>query len=286
DQSFVSLRAKDWTKAQQKDYRSYQPGDILVAHKATKNFQKGEEMQVVRRVKGRLVVTRGAEELSVSPRQSGLAWVVCEARMMPIATGDILRLRTVAQAEAPDGKVRRLANGSTVTVKSVDTAGRLVLADGSTLRTRQVVPGYAMTSHAAQGLTVDKVFVAGAVSREGLYVSATRAREGIRIFVPDRTAFLDAAGLKSEARLSAMEFARQHRLGTGLCATLARGWRHLQHMRAVITKIVVKPPAEVTAPEIAINTTVAPQPKPTLRLQPTHGLGHPPGPRPGARMRV
>jgi hypothetical protein len=88
DQSFVSLRAKDWTKAQQKDFRSYQPGDILVAHKATKHFQKGEEMQVVRRVKGRLVVTRGAEELSVSPRQSGLAWVVCEARMMPVATGD------------------------------------------------------------------------------------------------------------------------------------------------------------------------------------------------------
>jgi conjugative relaxase-like TrwC/TraI family protein len=285
DQSFVSLRAKDWTKAQQKDFRSYQPGDILVAHKATKHFQKGEEMQVVRREKGRLVVSRGAEELSFSPRQSGLAWVVCEARMMPVATGDLLRLRTVAQVEAPDGKVRRLANGSTVAVKSVDAAGRLVLTDGSTLRTRQVVPGYAMTSHAAQGLTVDKVFVAGAVSREGLYVSATRAREDIRIFVPDRAAFLDAAGLKSEARMSAMEFARQHRLGTGLRATLARGWQHLQHMRAVITKIV-KPPAEVTAPEIAIKTTVARHSKPTVRLQPVHGLGHPPEPRPGARMRV
>ena len=57
-----------------------------------------------------------------------------------------------------------------------------------------------MTSHAAQGLTVDKVFVAGAISHEGLYVSATRGREAIRVFVPDREAFLAAAELRSEAR--------------------------------------------------------------------------------------
>lgn len=68
---------------------------------------------------------------------------------------------------------------------------------------------YAMTSHAAQGLTVDKVFVAGAISQEGLYVSATRGRESIRVFVPDRGEFLRAAGLRSEARMSALEFMRQ-----------------------------------------------------------------------------
>jgi len=65
-----------------------------------------------------------------------------------------------------------------------------------------------MTSHAAQGLTVDKVFVAGVMSREGLYVSATRGREAIRIFTSDREQFLSAAGLRSEARVSATEFVR------------------------------------------------------------------------------
>jgi len=79
--------------------------------------------------------------------------------------------------------------------------------------------------------------VAGAVTREGLHVSVTRGREAICIFVPDRAAFLDAAGLKSEVRMSALEFARQHRLGTGLRATLARGWQHLQHMRAFIAGV-------------------------------------------------
>jgi hypothetical protein len=108
----------------------------------------------------------------------------------------------------------------------------LVLADGSTFHTRQVVHGYAMTSHAAQGLTVDKVFVAGAISQEGLYVSATRGRESIRVFVPDRDEFLRAGGLRGEARMSALEFVRQHALGTDLSSVMARGWRHLLWARA------------------------------------------------------
>ena len=75
-------------------------------------------------------------------------------------------------------------------------------------------------------------FVAGAISVEGLYVSATRGREGIRLFVPDRERLLAAAGLKSEARMSALEFARQHALGTDLASVMARGWRHLVQVRA------------------------------------------------------
>jgi len=208
DQTFTSLRAKDWTQAQRKDIRNYQPGDVLVAHKATKHFQKNEELRVVRKERRRLVVARGAVEVSISPRQSGLAWSVCEERAMSVARGDCVRLRAVTCVQMADGPTRRQANGASVTVESVDDRGRLVLADGSTLLGRQLVHGYAMTSHAAQGLTVDKVFVAGASSREGLYVSATRGRESIRVFVPDREAFLDAAGLKSEARISALEFSR------------------------------------------------------------------------------
>ncbi|HRE05549.1 MAG TPA: MobF family relaxase [Opitutaceae bacterium] len=208
DQTFVSLVAKNWTKAQQKQVRNYQPGDVLVAHKATKHFRKHDELRVVRREADRLVVSRRGEEFSVSPRQAGQTWVVCDERSLAVAAGDRLRLRSIGRAIASSGERRSLANGTTVSVKSVDVTGRLVLADGSTLATRQVVHGYALTSHAAQGLTVDHVFLAGANSREGLYVSATRGREGIRIFVPDREVFLEAAGLRSEARMSALEFAR------------------------------------------------------------------------------
>lgn len=232
DHTFSSLRAKDWTKAQHKDARLYQPGHVLVAHKATKYFAKGDELRVVRKEKRRLIVARDGEEISISPRQSGATWAVCEERPLAVAAGERVRVRAVSIVETSDGKTRRLANGATVIIQSVSSDGRLVLADGSRLLTRQIVHGYALTSHAAQGLTVDKVFIAGAMSREGLYVSATRGRESIRIFVPDREAFLAATGLKSEARMSAVEFMRQRALGMGLSSVVARGWGHLQYVRA------------------------------------------------------
>ncbi|MFZ5496519.1 MAG: MobF family relaxase [Verrucomicrobiota bacterium] len=253
DQTFVSLRAKDWTKAQQKDIRNYQPGDIVVAHKATKQFGKGEELRVVRKEKGRLILTSPRGEISVSPRQSGLAWTVSEERAIPVAAGDRLRLRAVAHAQASDGGMQRLANGATFTVRSVDAAGRLVLADGSLLQSRQVVYGYAMTSHAAQGITVDKVFVAGAASREGLYVSATRGRESIRLFVPDREAFLEATRLRSEARMSALEFLRHRSIQPALRPHLLRAWHYLQQVRNRITVYLAEHPGARLIEPLAVN---------------------------------
>ncbi len=147
---------------------------MLVTHKATKCFAKGDELRVVRKEQRRLIVQRGSEEISVSPRQSGLTWTVCEERPLAVAAGERLRLRAVSSVETAEGTRRRLANGTTVIARAVGADGGLTLADGSTLRNRQVVHGYATTSHAAQGLTLDKVFVAGAVSVEGAYVSATR----------------------------------------------------------------------------------------------------------------
>jgi hypothetical protein len=228
-----------------------------VTHKATKHFSKGDELRVIRKEKRRLIVARGAEEISVSPRQSGMAWTVCEERSLAVAPGERLRLRAVGRVTGADGKSRRIANGTVVVARSVDPNGRLVLADGATLHTRQVVHGYAMTSHAAQGLTVDKVFVAGATSREGLYVSATRGRESIRVFVPDREAFLHAGGFKGEARMSALEFMRQHASGTDLAAVMARGWRHLMQVRAQFLALHPMPEARDGARQFERTTQEA-----------------------------
>lgn len=286
EQVISTLRAKTWTKAQQKDARNYEPGDVLVTHKDTKCFAKGDELRVVRKEKRRLIVRRGSEEISVSPRQSGLTWTVCEERPLAAAAGEKLRLRAVSTVETAEGKRRRLANGTTVTVKAVAAGGGLTLADGSTLRNRQVVHGYAMTSHAAQGLTVDKVFVAGAVSVEGAYVSATRGREGIRVFVPNRERFISAAGLSTEVRMSAMEFVRRNALGTDLRSVMARGWRHLLQVRNCF--LAIHPPKRV--PEIPLGMpeeVPVPSPRPTQRPKETHHehrvIRHEP---PAPRMRM
>ncbi|MEO6245035.1 MAG: hypothetical protein ABIQ12_06335, partial [Opitutaceae bacterium] len=182
--------------------------------------------------------------------------------------------------EDRNGRVRRLANGSTVIVQSINPRGELVLLDGATLRTRQVVHGYALTSHAAQGLTVDKVFVAGAISREGLYVSATRGCEAIRVFVPDRAAFLAATELRNETRTSAMEFVRQHALGTDLRSVLARGWRHLLHVRARFTANPAPQDGLRHDRDERITPTIKLAPKPAVSRRPAEADDHASRPRP------
>jgi ATP-dependent exoDNAse (exonuclease V) alpha subunit len=288
DRAFTSLRAKDWTRAQHKDHRNYQPGEILVAHKATKHFAKGDELRVLRKEEGRVVVARGAHELSLSPRQSGLAWTVCDERATPVAAGDRLRLRAIAQVETPSGQTRRLANGTVVTVQSVNASGQLILQDGSTLLSRQIAYGYALTSHASQGTTVDRVFLASAVSREGLYVAATRGRESVRIFVPDREIFLDAAGLRSEARTSALEFTRA--LRPALRSHLARAWNYLQQVRVQIADFLMSHPETRFLPPPEVHripvTTVEPVPSYSHSAGYSLGHRHSEAPSQGSRMRL
>lgn len=82
---------------------------------------------------------------------------------------------------------------------------------------------------------MDKVFLAGVASREGLYVAATRGRESVRIFVTDREDFLDAAGLRSEARTSALEFTRHRSLQPAFRGYLARAWNYALLLRVELS---------------------------------------------------
>jgi hypothetical protein len=73
--------------------------------------------------------------------------------------------------------------------------------------------GYVSTSHKAQGVTADAVFIAenaacGAVSPEQLYVSVSRGRETVRLYTPDQAALLHAVSRQRPA-MSATVLARK-----------------------------------------------------------------------------
>jgi conjugative relaxase-like TrwC/TraI family protein len=210
DREVRSLWRQDWTRAQLKDGRNYEDGYVLVARKRGKHFEKGDELVVLQKEGDRLLVrNQRGKELSVSPKQSGTAWTVCEARSMLLATGDEIRLRAIGQVRVKGGAARRVPNGALLRVAGITADGQVRLADGAILLSRELVHGYATTSQAAQGVTVDSVYMTDPLSREGLYVSATRGRETIRIFTADKPALLATARLQSENRISATEFARQ-----------------------------------------------------------------------------
>src|SRR5207302_2610673 len=114
---------------------------------------------------------------------------VCQPKELAWSNGDRLQLK--ANSKAQDG--RRLANGELVTIEEIHADGRIALEDGRVLPKdyRQFVRGYAVTSYAAQGRTVDYVLfsdsaVKAATNDQQWYVTISRGRKGIKIFTADK----------------------------------------------------------------------------------------------------
>ncbi len=189
EEKFEVFDPLNWTDAQKQLTSHYEPGLRLRFVKAAKFFDAGETAEVVGQ-KGQQLLLRhvesrklGAGTVSFSPSRSPAAFEVGQARELAVAAGDVLLLR----ANAPG-----LVNGERVTVKAVQ-GGRIALTDGRALPEgyRTFTHGYAVTSHAAQGKTVDQVLVVAssrsfaAVSQEQFYVSISRARERAQVFTDD-----------------------------------------------------------------------------------------------------
>jgi hypothetical protein len=114
---------------------------------------------------------------------------VCRPKELKLSAGDRLQLK----GNGETGTGRKLANGELVTVKSVLPDGRIRLADGRILEKhyREFVRGYAVTSYASQGKTVDYVLVSdsavkAATNDQQWYVTTSRGKKGMRIFTRDR----------------------------------------------------------------------------------------------------
>jgi hypothetical protein len=173
-----------WTDAQKQLTAHYEPGVQLRFVKNTTHYKAGETAEVVGH-RGQHLLVRGSDghKRSFLPSRAPSLFEVGEARELSLAAGDVLLLR----ANAPG-----FVNGERVTVKKIE-GQKISLVDGRELPRdyRTFTHGYAVTSHAAQGKTVDQVFVVAssrsfaAVSQEQFYVSISRARERAQVFTDD-----------------------------------------------------------------------------------------------------
>ncbi len=192
-----------WTSAQMRRPGSYQPGDVLSFHRASAGFAKGEHATVVRRETGRLVVRRDSgAEVTFDPRKTG-GFDVGTARELPVAVGDRLLLRRNVPS-------LRLKNGDLVAVAGFTSRSEIRLAGGGILPAdfRHFTHGYATTSHAAQGRTVDRGLLllteAGlaAANLKQCYVSNSRFRESQAIYTTDAGAARAALQRPADRRLA------------------------------------------------------------------------------------
>jgi ATP-dependent exoDNAse (exonuclease V) alpha subunit len=157
---------------------------------------------------------------------------VGEKRKLRVAAGDKLLLQSNAVAVR-----KHFVNGELVEVKAIQ-GDSVLLADGRLIPTdyRTFTHGYAVTSHAAQGKTVDEVLVVAssrslpAVSQEQFYVSISRGRERCRIFTDDSD-LLRSHVTDSSARLAAVEAMPARSQHDFLHTILERGHRFLKRFR-------------------------------------------------------
>jgi conjugative relaxase-like TrwC/TraI family protein len=203
--TFQQHTALNWTEAQKKQTKNYQPGQMLAFHKAVKGVAKNEALEVVSADKSGITARKADGQMMKMTDRQVKAFGVFEKNDFEVAAGDKLLL----QANWRD-KTFKATNGELVTVASVDE-GRISLQDGRQMPAeyRQFTHGYAVTAHRSQGKTVDfEIIAAERMAQDLFYVSATRAREGLTVITSDSVGLQESIGVSGD-RQSAMELARR-----------------------------------------------------------------------------
>ena len=186
------------TDAQKADSTEYELGDLLQFHQNAPGFKKGS----------RLILGQEVEP----PTRLANRFEAYRPARLALAVGD--RVRITAGGKTKDGK-HRLSNGSLLSVEGFTKRGDIIVDHGWVIDRDfgHLTHGYVVTSHASQGVTVDKVFVGissqslPATDQRTAYVALTRGKEQAQIFTDDRKELLKAIG-RPDDPLSATDISR------------------------------------------------------------------------------
>ncbi|MBI4661541.1 MAG: relaxase domain-containing protein [Verrucomicrobia bacterium] len=188
DVPVAALQPVDLTNAQKRDARSYDENTVLVFNRNVRGFNAGESARFRALTDTHLIVEAEGRLSPIAFKHLDKV-TVCQRKEMPLATGDRLQLK----ANGRSVENQKLANGELVTAKEVHEDGRIVLSDGRTLppNFRQFVRGYAVTSYASQGKSVNHVLfsdsaVRAATNQQQWYVTISRGKKGVHIFTTDK----------------------------------------------------------------------------------------------------
>jgi conjugative relaxase-like TrwC/TraI family protein len=210
----ATLANLDLTRAQRAHARHYAAGDVIrfrrgsaklgVAAGGYATVETSDTKRNLLRIKNE----SGAIVEYAPGRFRGVEAFRAESRN--VAAGDRLQFR------APD-RALGVANGELATVVAIDACqirlrtdkGREIAAANT--RLRHIDYGYASTSHASQGATVDRVIInvdtersVRLVNRRQFYVSLSRARHDARIYTDNAEALARAVG-REQLKPTALE---------------------------------------------------------------------------------
>ncbi|MFZ1073823.1 MAG: AAA family ATPase [Verrucomicrobiia bacterium] len=230
EKEFRVFDSLSWTEAQKRDVQQYRPGMMLRFHHRAGGLAKDESLEVAAVTDDALRLRRrDGSEISMKLNAVTAAFDVGEPRRLKIAAGDKLLLQANWR--------KRFVNGELVEVRAIQ-GDSILLADGRVIpdHYRTFTHGYAVTSHAAQGKTVDEVLVVAssrslpAIHREQFYVSISRGRDTCRVFTDD-TDLLRSHVTHSSARIAAVEAVPRIHNREFIQRVLQRGYRFLKRFR-------------------------------------------------------
>jgi conjugative relaxase-like TrwC/TraI family protein len=196
DREFTRLVPVDATEAARGQAATYRVGDVIQFHQNAKGgYVKGD----------RLTVTSP----SAVPLSEAARFSLYRPEKIALAEGD--KLRFTATVKTLDGE-HTIKNGAVRSVAEITPGGNLRLDNGWLVGkdAGHFRHGYVETSFGSQGRTVDRVILGmstasmGAMNMEQLYVSASRAKEWIRLYT-DSKADIREAVQRSSQKLAALD---------------------------------------------------------------------------------
>lgn len=208
------------SRAQIADPRSYEVGDVILAHQSVKTagLQKGHQYEVVAIGQGQKEIMiqdrAGGNPLPFAPQQNSKAAgavSVYEQSTRAFAIGDEIKFRIAdKQSGIANGDVGRITklDDEIITVTDKDGAAKNILRDA--VAAQGLDHGYALTAHDFQGATVNRIIVAMSstetmADQKAFYVAVSRARDDITLITDDAERLAARLEAQTGEKITALE---------------------------------------------------------------------------------
>lgn len=190
----IAYQSIDATEAEKRDPILYRSVRTVFFHRAYGRYKKGDFCEVAATTENGVILMKNGRQSNVSFDYVN-RFTLAAPVTMNVSPGDRLQLKFNGKSE--EGEV--LANGEIVIIRRIHADGRISIKSDRGIR-KTLLPeqrffnhGYAVTSYASQGKTVDRVLFVDAGSRAATsknqwYVAISRARKSALIFTADKAA--------------------------------------------------------------------------------------------------
>ena len=177
-------------------------------NKSSGAFRQGQvwNIEEVNATQNKVTLSLGKNQsVTINAEQLATIADIVEVKEAEFAPGDSIML-TANYASSPKN---RIPNGSIIQVDEILTDGTLKTSTGKLIgpECRNLIHGYAITSHQSQSKTAENVIVSidtkskGSISANQVYVSATRGKTGIHILTDDKASLMKQAERSANRKL-------------------------------------------------------------------------------------